>query len=416
MLAQWYAPIIGGEENHVRALAQALVARGHEVAVATLAHDEPAAMQVDGGVRVHRIRATVQRIGGLFADARRQSMPPLPDPEAALALRAIVAHERPDIVHAHNWLVHSYLPLHVGSGRKLIVTLHDYSLLCPKKDLMFQGRPCSGPALTKCLPCAASHYGAAKSTVTVAGLRAMRVIEARAVDRFVAVSHAVAEDSRLAAAGLPHVVIPNFIPDRDIESAPEDDPLLRELPGVPFLLFVGGLARIKGVDVLLRAYRSLVTPPPLVLIGYRSSDRIVALSDLPQGVTVLTDWPRRAVLEAWRRSLMGIVPSTWGEPCPTVALEAMAAGRPVVASRIGGLVDIVADGTTGLLVEPGNDEQLTGALNALILDEPRRARMGRAGRERVMQFRAAAIVPRLESLYRELSREPNDGRRIRTSW
>jgi glycosyltransferase involved in cell wall biosynthesis len=416
MLAQWYAPIIGGEENHVRALATALAGRGHDVAVATLAHHDRPSMKLDGAVRVHRIRASVQRIGRLFADERRQSAPPFPDPEAVLALREIVRRERPEIVHAHNWLVHSYLPLHPGSGAGLVLTLHDYSLICAKKNLTFRGRPCLGPALEKCLRCAAAHYGPAKGSVTVAGVRAMGVVERRAVDRFVALSRAVVDGNRLEAPGLPYEVVPNFIPDDYAPARPGDAALFGALPAEPYLLFVGSLTRIKGVDVLLRAYRRLVSPPPLVLIGYRASDRLAArLDDLPPGVTVLTDWPQTAVMEAWRRSLFGIVPSTCGDSFPTVALEAMAAGRALVTSRIGGLVEIVADGTTGVLVEPGDDAQLADAIAALIRDDARRDRMGRAAQDRVRTFRAGAVVPRLEAIYRDVLAAADDGHGARTS-
>jgi glycosyltransferase involved in cell wall biosynthesis len=415
MLAQWYAPIIGGEENHVRGLAAALAARGHDVAVATLAHQDGPSMQPDGDVRVHRIRATVQRLGRLFADERRQSAPPFPDPETVVALREIVRRERPDIVHAHNWLVHSYLPLHPGSGARLIMTLHDYSLVCAKKNLTFRGMPCSGPAFEKCLRCAAAHYGPAKGSVTAAGIRAMGVVERRAVDRFVAVSRAVADGNRLEASGLPYEVVPNFIPDDEPAAGPGDTALLGLLPTEPYLLFVGGLARLKGVDVLLRAYRRLVAPPPLVLIGYRTSEHLASLENLPAGVTVLTDWPQTAVMEAWRRCLFGIVPSTWGEPCPTVALEAMAAGRALVTSRIGGLVDIVADGATGLLVEPADDARLADAITDLIHDSARRHLMGQAALARAGMFRASAVVPRLEAVYREVLAAAGDGPSMPTS-
>ncbi|MDQ6794153.1 MAG: glycosyltransferase family 4 protein [Chloroflexota bacterium] len=415
MLAQWYDPIIGGEEIHVRTLAATLAGRGHDVAVATLAHQDRPSVELDGHVRVHRIRATVQRLGRLFADQRRQSAPPFPDPEAVLALREIIRRERPEIVHAHNWLVHSYLPLHAGSGAGLVLTLHDYSLVCAKKNLTFRGVPCSGPALEKCLRCAAAHYGPAKGSVTVAGIRAMGVVERRAVDRFIAVSRAVADGNRLEASGLPYEVIPNFIPDEHPPAGPGDAALLGLLPAEPYLLFVGGLARLKGVDVLLRAYRRLAAPPPLVLIGYRTSERLASLEDLPAGVTVVTDWPQTAVMEAWRRSLLGIVPSTWPEPFGLVTLEAMAAGRALVASRIGGLVDIVADGTTGVLVEPGDDARLAAAIAALIRDDARRDRMGRAAQDRVRDFRAGAVVPRLEAVYRDVLAAAGDGHGARTN-
>ncbi len=399
MLAQWYAPVIGGEENHVRGLAAALSARGHSVAVVTLAQPDRPAFELDGAVRVHRIRAAVQRLAWLFADARRQSAPPFPDPALVRQIAAIVRRERPDIVHAHNWLVHSYLPLRRRFAAGLVLTLHDYSLVCAKKNLIYRDRPCSGPAFDKCLRCAAAHYGLPKASAVVVGMRALGGLERRAIDRVVAVSRAVADGNALDGWRVPYEVIPNFIPDEVPSPGPSEVTLLEALPAEPFILFVGGFARLKGVEVLLRAYRRLAAPPPMVLIGYPTSDRLAELVDPPPGVTVLTDWPQTAVMEAWRRSLVGVVPSTWGEPCPTVALEAMAAGRAVVASRVGGLVDIVADGETGLLVEPGDDAALAHAIASLAEDGERRNRMGHAAAARVEAFRAGTVVPRLERLY-----------------
>src|SRR3990172_9186554 len=103
MLAQFYAPITGGEERHVQDLSIALAARGHTVAVVTLAHEGCADFEIDHGVRVYRIRGTLQRAAWLFKESERRHVPPLPDPELTWALRRVVALERPDIVHAHNW-------------------------------------------------------------------------------------------------------------------------------------------------------------------------------------------------------------------------------------------------------------------------------------------------------------------------
>src|SRR5258708_3921801 len=111
MLAQFYPPTIGGEERHVRNLSIELAARGHAVSVATLWHEGLAEYEMDQGVRIHRIRGTMQRMAALFSEQERQYAPPFPDPEALNAIRHILASEQPDIVHAHNWLVHSFTPL-----------------------------------------------------------------------------------------------------------------------------------------------------------------------------------------------------------------------------------------------------------------------------------------------------------------
>jgi hypothetical protein len=98
LLSQFYPPVIGGEERHVRNLCAALAQRGNHVSVGTLMHPGSPETELDGAVRVHRLRGTLQRLSGLHTDSERRHAPPFPDPELALALKRLVAQERPDIV------------------------------------------------------------------------------------------------------------------------------------------------------------------------------------------------------------------------------------------------------------------------------------------------------------------------------
>jgi len=403
MLTQFYPPYIGGEERHVRNLSARLAARGHEVAVATLGNLDLPTFEQDQGVRVYRMRGTMQRATWLFSDTSRRHAPPFPDPELSLELRRIIAHERPQIVHAHNWLIHSFLPLKPWSGAKLVLTLHDHSMLCPKKKLIYGDAHCAGPSLGKCLRCVGEHYGMAKGLPVLLSNRLMSAIERGAVDMFVPVSQAVAVDNQLLGRGLPVRVIPNFVPD-DVGMLPDQPhPYLTQLPDEPFMLFVGAFGRYKGLDVLLRAYAELADAPPLVIIGYQTSEYPIRTAAFPPNVVVLRDWPHEAVMQAWRRCLFGLVPSTWSDPCPTVAMEAMASGRPLIATRMGGLTDLVIDGQTGLLVPPGDHSALRQAMADLLADPQLRARMGQAGMRKLAEFQASSVVQRLEQIYREVA-------------
>ena len=108
------------------------------------------------------------------------------------------------------------------------------------------------------------------------------------------------------------------------------------------------------------------------------------------------------MIAAWRRSLIGLVPSVCPETFGLVALEAMAAGRAVIASHIGGLPDVVVDGETGMLVPPGDPLALQNAIQRLLSDRGLSCRLGQAAQRRTAEFSAEAVVPRLECLYREL--------------
>jgi len=402
LLSQFFPPIVGGEERHVRNLANALAGRGHQVSVATLWYPGAKPREWDGKVRVHRLRGTLQRMGGLFRESERRHAPPFPDPELVAGLHTVMREEKPDVVHAHNWLLASFLPLKLWSEVPLVVTLHDYSLVCAKKNFMHEGRICDGASLSRCMPCAAAHYGAIKGAVTSIGNFASRVMSRRGVDRFIAVSHAVARYNGLEAAGVPYRVIPNFVPDDVASLTTDTHPELEQLPREPFLLFVGDLMHLKGVDVLLTAYGQLAAAPPLVLIGRVCPD---TPAERPPNVHVFSMWPHEAVMHAWRRCLFGILPSVGPEACATVIMEAMASGKPVIASDIGGMPDLVDEGETGMLVAPGDVGALRDAIQHLLADRQLLEAMGTNALSRVNRLKARAVVTQIEQTYDEVCRE-----------
>jgi glycosyltransferase involved in cell wall biosynthesis len=388
------------------------VERGHEVAVATLHQEGTPTFEYDQGVRVYRISASMQRVDAVFSEKARRHAPPFPDPGALWTLRSIIMREHPDIVHAHNWIVHSFTPLKMWSKAKLVVTLHDCSLICAKQSFEYHGAVCRGPGLTKCLGCAAGHYGVARGVPITLANWIGTSMQHHTVDMFLPVSRAVAEATQLAGHRVPYQVIPNFVPDNLGQSSDETDPLLAQLPKDGYLLFVGDMGRGKGEDVLLRAYADMTSQVPLVLIG-----RPVAgfSANLPPNVHVLQSWPHATVMSAWSRSTIALTPSTFFDSCPTVALEAMAMGRPVVASRIGGLPDIVVDGETGLLVPPCDKQALREAIERLLNDPELREQMGSRGQQRVAEFQARTVVPRIEEVYQELAQHGEKGRQYYTT-
>jgi glycosyltransferase involved in cell wall biosynthesis len=394
MLTQSYAPVAGGEERAIEDLSLELVARGHDVAVATL--PQPGVPgQGPAGVPVETLRSSAHRLRPFGGDAERRHAPPTADPETVLDLRRVLRRRRPDVVHAHNWLVHSYLPLQRRCPAALVLSLHDYGTLCATKRLFRRGAPCSGPTLGKCVRCAGAHYGKGVGGATAVAVRLSRTRLGKRVDLFLPVSEAVAEGCRLGADDAFHVV-PNFVRERE-GGAVTEDPRLGQLPSTPFLLFFGDATEDKGAEVLAEAYARLDRPPPLVFLGRCRVEGLARRA----GITVLGPWPHSLAMEALRRSWFVLAPSIWPEPFGLVALEAAAAGKPVVASAIGGLRDTVLDGETGLLVRPGDRAGLAAAAARLIDDSALRERMGRAARLRAARFRADVVVPAVERAYGE---------------
>ena len=393
MVAQSFSPVVGGEERIVEDLSAELARRGHEVVVASLEQPLGAPPARDDGVTVELLGGSAHRIPGVPVDAERRYAPPAPDPLTVRDLRRVIRRHRPQVVHAHNWLVHSYLPLDLGSDAAFVLSLHDYSLVCATKRFFYEGGVCSGPRARKCLAHSVEFYGAAKGTVVAAGVRLAEPVLRRRVDMFLPVSDAVRDLNGLDAVA--HRVVPNFI--GALPPAPADaDALLAELPSQPFILYFGDVTEDKGVGRLVEAYAELEGPPPLVLIGRQLIDGVEAV----EGVTALGPMPHPLVVEALRRSLFTVAPSLLPESFGIVALEAAAAGRPSVVSDLGGLKDIVRDGETGLVVAPGDREQLRAALGRLIAEPETRERMGLAAAARAKLFGPDVVVPQFEAAYR----------------
>jgi glycosyltransferase involved in cell wall biosynthesis len=407
LLAQFFPPDVGGEERHVFNLANTLAGRGHEVAVATQRMvGVPDQETLASGVRVHRFATVAMRLPGVYSTSRTHH-PPLPDPLGVRELARIARQERPQVVHAHNWIVNSAVALRRSSpaGRRfgLVLTLHDFSHVCATKRLMRMGSPCEGPAVARCLPCATAHYGPALGPLTASATALMRPWKNRAIDHVICVSSAVASGNHIPP-GPNTSVIPNFVLDEAVagdaaKGQAEDIP-----PGLPkeeFLLFVGELSRDKGVPTLLRAYESLGGKrPPLLLVGRRMPD---TPTHLPDGAQMCAQWPHDHVMAAFRRCLFAVLPSICLDACPTTVLEAMASGRPVVATTTGGVVDMIMDGENGLLVPPGDESRLAETMARLLNDPDLRVRLAAGARERAERFTASAVAERLEAVYAQVA-------------
>jgi glycosyltransferase involved in cell wall biosynthesis len=232
---------------------------------------------------------------------------------------------------------------------------------------------------------------------------------ARRSDRVVAISTYTAAELR-ELADVPIEVIPYTT------SLPTPEPVpSAPLPvdGPPTVLFVGRLVERKGVPHLIEAV-SLLRDRTVRLVIVGDGPERPRLEDAARRFGIADRVEFRGKISAaelqaaYARARAFVLPSVFDargdtEGLGVVALEAMNHGTPVLASRIGGIPDIVEDGVTGLLVPPGDVEALAGALRRL-LDEPGLARkLGEAGRRRLReQFSWEAITARWEAVYRGL--------------
>nr|WP_202449449.1 glycogen synthase [Streptomyces sp. SID2999] len=214
-------------------------------------------------------------------------------------------------------------------------------------------------------------------------------------------------------------VVHNGIDTRLYRPDPGTDALRRHGidPERPYVLFVGRITRQKGVPQLLRAVREIDPGTQVVLcagapdtpeIDREFRDRFQELSAMRAGVFWIPQMlPRAEVVQLLTHAAVFVCPSVY-EPLGIVNLEAMACGTPVVASRVGGIPEVVDHGSTGLLVDADGDFEgnLARALDSVLADPVAARRMGEAGRARAVgEFGWDAVARRTAGLYEEIRKQ-----------
>jgi glycosyltransferase involved in cell wall biosynthesis len=379
LVSDFFPPTPGGLEAHVQRLAVALLKRGHSVAIVTSTEQPdllPQSAPIVSGSTI------LGRVPYIFQDKNRAFPPPWPDAIFRNTVRDVVKSWKPDVIHAHGWCAFScYWP----DSPPLVVTLHDHGLCCPKKSLLRNGVECRYGRGVSCLHCPGGQSIIKRLPMTVALTRHSHDLAAN-VSQFVAVSRSVAERVSGLGFATPKIsVIPNFI-DLSEEKLRSD---LRQ----PTLLFVGPDSPHKGRSVAIEAFRRLPSGlAQLHLVGDGATIRVPGVRNLGylKGEALVTQFKTARVL---------VVPSIWPEPCPTVILEAMTHGLPVIGSGIGGIPDLIEHGKTGLLVPPNDPAGLAGYALQLLEDRQMCSTMGANAKVAVGSFGTDTIVPKIEKIY-----------------
>lgn len=312
-------------------------------------------------------------------------------------VRRVIREQRPDVVHVHNFfplLSPSVFYACQAEAVPVVMTLHNFRIVCPTALLMHDGKV-TDRSLRDGPWWALKHRVYRGSWVGTFLLCLMIWLHARIgtwrnkVDRLIALTDF--GRGRFIEAGLPAeklVVKPNFV---DI-SPPLDTPRTG-------LLFVGRLSKEKGIEVLLDAVRNKHDLRDRVhLIGDGPLANLVAHS----GIACRGKLEAAEVNQHMNTASALLMPSIWYEGFPMTLVEAYASGLPVIASRIGALAELVEEGVTGLLFEPGNAADLSVKM-VWALDHPEdMQKMGRAARLIYEQYYAPQCnYEQLMTIYHE---------------
>jgi glycosyltransferase involved in cell wall biosynthesis len=401
----------GGDCVHALALEQSLMSAGHEVAVFAMQHplNQPSPWQ-----RYWPENVEYEGRLGVAASARA-ALTSTYSRDVARRLRRLLAEFRPDVAHLHS--VHHHLTVSVvdglwHAGVPVVWTLHDYRVVCPATHLLRDDRPCTLCAGGRYWNCALHGCKGASRLRSVSAsvesyLSTLRGVYRDRVARFIAPSSFLART--VAWMGIPGskvAVIPNPLSVADW--------ILDKTGPRRGGLYVGRLSREKGVAALLRAH-ARAGSGELRVIGDGPEAEELRLLATSLGTAVRFDgWQDgHAIREALGSAAVLCVPSTWYENCPTVVLEALAMKTPVMASKLGGLTELLDDGRCGVLVPPGDERAWAAALRAAFSEPEALVEKTAAGRKRVLERHdPARYLLRLEAIYaRAISRTDDFNRR-----
>ena len=374
----------GGEDRCVELQRQALIDHGHQVSLYTRDSRE-----LDGASGTRRITSG---LGILYS--RR----------ASRELSRLIRKERPDVAHLHNLLpliTVSAISALAEAAVPMVMTHHNYRLICPNGLLFTQGRLCERcPTRGNFVPAVMNRCVQDSSGASLAYAVALTFAASsyrRSVDLHLCPSMTVRRRVE-ARLGPGHRVetVPHFLADRD------HFPQRRRRP---YFAYLGRLSAEKGISVLLGAAR-LVPDADFEIMGEGPLDPAyrgdASLAERVRMRGYISDDSRFDLL-AGARAL--IVPSRSMENSPYSVMEAYRAGVPVIASKIGGLEEMVEEGKSGLLVVPGDAVALASSMQLLLNDEALAQDLAQGARVRYQtRHSMAAGYRRLVDCYESVTR------------
>ena len=369
LCTDYFYPRIGGVQSHIAGLASELERRGHEVTILAkqLKTDLP-----NGSLRISHDR--IIYIEPIFP------LPIIIVPPKPADVREVIRRGGFEIVHAH----HAFTPtslLSISAAEKLripsILTNHTIFLASNAKYVW--------------VPASYILYPYRRYINKACLITAVSRAAAKFIEHF-------AEDKKIA-------VVPNGVDIELFESVEKN--IQPNLSEKPIILYIGRLAYRKGLQVLVRAMPFILKEIPnahLLIAGKGYMDSFIRMLikslNLEGNVTMLGFIPDEKLPELYASSRLFVMPSLYCESFGVTLLEAMASGRPVIASNVGGIPEVVKDGVTGLLFRRGDAEDLADKIIMVLSDRNLAQSLVSNAKELVKErYSWPVIADKMEDLY-----------------
>lgn len=396
----FYHKTWGGAEMACYRLAKLLINQGQQVSMLTTKPDK----EVNGDFLLYGapiLEDYLGKIGGAL-----KTFIPF-DPLSGFSSFNVLNRAKPDILHLHNFDILSFSLIHSAKrlGIPILLSVYDYWYFCPKRTLLDnKGRFCRGRYGLLCFNCTRGFL----QKVSVITRRRFLDYFLNNIDTFIVLSQSSAnilQDYGIKGEKIRTVPIPLLNHVTDIHSDIEENSIL----------FVGWIHPHKGLHILLRAMPEILEEIPQTKLyvfetGVEKSYKKYILGSIKElgldgHVFMFGKQPPGRVKEFMQRANVVVIPEQWENMLPLVLIEAMGFGRPIIASRIGGIPEFIEDGKSGLLVNPKKSPEFSGKIIWLLKNKESAIEMGKKARYNAIRiFNEGTIVQRLLHIYQSIEK------------
>jgi len=399
LVSEYFPPkIMGGGEINLFLLAKTLAEKDVDVYVLTSHHKRLKTYEENEGVNIYRRLKTGSNATGIISNFKRRFIFPNSVVDEIIKIKKEIDI---DVIHFIGTSVIAAKKLK-DVKKLLFATIESYPTLCPKGDRIYHGAGeckivCSFTEFLKC-QFNSSEIGKMKNRfylkynplfLTYLYRYYKKLNNSLKYCNLIAISNYI--KNLLKKHGMESKVVPNVIDVSKFYSK-------KRKPGKVRIVYLGSLTKYKGAHILLQALKGLNCRCDLYGEGIMKDELNKMILDYDLDVEIHSPVPYEKIPLLYANSDIVVFPSVWPEPFGRIAIEAMAAGKAVIGSDIGGIKETV-EKVAGIIIKPGNVDGLRKALKKLIDNPKLRANMGNMGVKAVKKYSKENVIKKIIKEY-----------------